>query len=321
MKSSPFMEQVRAELRTRRYSLPTEKNYMYWVRQFIYFHDKRHPDTMGNVELEQFLTYLAVDRKVSAATQNQALCGLIFMYRYVIEKDIEGLKYSFSKTPKRLPSVLCPSEVANILEHLNGKYWLLTALLYGCGFRIKEALALRVKDIDLHNQSIFIFRGKGSKDRYTILPAYLIPYIEKQIERAKQLHSNDLSKGHGLTSVPASLLRKYKSAMKDFSWQYLFPSSTRCIHPYDGYICRHHMHGTTYSKQLRKAVVKSDVIKRVSAHTFRHSFATNLLETGSDIRTVQELLGHADLKTTEIYTHVLGSRRAGTTSPIDRLLR
>lgn len=320
MKPSPFIEQVRSELRTRHYSLRTEKTYLYWIRHFILFNYKRHPETMGNPEIEQFLNYLAVHRRVSAATQNQALCALVFMYRHVIKRNIENLNYGFAKRPKNIPTVLSPQEVAAILHQLDAKYWLMTALLYGCGFRIHEALSLRIKDIDLHNRSIFVFRGKGRKDRYTLLPDTLLSPLQEQIARSKDTHKMDLSEGYGFTSVEPSLKRKYGGSLMDFAWQYVFPSSTRCRHPYDGYICRHHLHGTAYAKQLRKAVKASGVNKRVTAHTFRHSFATNLLMNGSDIRTVQELLGHSDLRTTEIYTHVINQRHAGTRSPIDNML-
>jgi len=319
-KPSPFIERIRTELRTRHYSLKTEKTYLYWARHFIYFHQKRHPETLGNVEIEEFLNYLATRHKVGAATQNQALCALIFMYRYVIKREIKDLSYNFAKRPKNMPTVLSGQEVAAILANLTGKYWLVAAMLYGCGFRIHEALALRVKDINLHQQSIFIFRGKGGKDRYTLLPKSLTQSLETQIQVVEHLHQQDLAEGYGMTSVPPALKRKYSNSLMDLSWQYLFPSTTRCRHPYDGYICRHHLHSTAFSKKLREAVRKSDVRKRVTAHTFRHSFATNLLQTGSDIRTVQELLGHSDIRTTEIYTHVIGNRRAGTASPVDALV-
>lgn len=321
MRRSPFLESIRAELRTRHYSYQTEKTYLFWCRQFIRFHGKRHPAEMGNQELERFLNYLAVGRKVSPATQNQALCALVFMYRYVIKRDIEGLDYQYSKTPRNLPTVLSPEEVAKVMKELEGVHWLITALLYGCGFRINEALRLRVKDIDFYSKSIFIFRGKGSKDRYTVLPNQLVEPLRQQIEKVNRLHQKDVADGYGYTSVPPALMKKYSHALKNFSWQYLLPSTTRCVHPYDGYVCRHHMHGTAYSKQLRKAVKASGIHKRVTAHTFRHSFATSLLQQGTDIRTVQELLGHTDLKTTEIYTHVIGNRRAGTISPVDFLVK
>jgi len=320
-KPSPFVEQIRTELRTRHYSLRTEKTYLYWTRSFIHFHQKRHPESLANADIERFLNYLATHRQVSAATQNQALCALIFMYRYVIKRDIQGLNYGFAKRPRNIPTVLAPQEVAAILANLTGKYWLITAMLYGCGFRIHEALALRIKDIDLLQHSIFIFRGKGRKDRYTLLPKSLVNDLQQQIARVKHIHQQDIIEGYGMTSVPPALKRRYSSVLMDLFWQYLFPSSTRCKHPYDGYICRHHLHGTAYAKQLRKAVRTSSITKRVTAHTFRHSFATNLLQAGSDIRTVQELLGHADIRTTEIYTHVVGNRRAGTASPVDTLMQ
>lgn len=320
MKKSAFLECVRTELRTRHYSLRTEKTYLYWIRAFILFNDKRHPENMGNAEIERFLNHLAINRHVSSATQNQALCAIIFVYKYVVKRDISELNYNFAKRPKSLPTVLSPNEVANILEHLRGQYWLICALLYGCGLRIQEALSLRVKDIDIKQQSIFIFRGKGSKDRYTLLPLSLVSNLNQQIKRVQLVHENDLSEGFGMTSVPPALRRKYQSTLKDFAWQFLFPSTTRCVNPYDGSTCRHHLHASSFAKHLRRAVVNAELAKRVTAHTFRHSFATRLLSTGSDIRTVQELLGHTDIRTTEIYTHVIGKRRAGTDSPLDTLL-
>ncbi|KLV03475.1 integrase [Photobacterium aquae] len=317
MTGSPFMQQVRTELRTRQYSIRTEKNYMYWVRYFIRFNDKRHPADMGNREIERFLNHLAINRDVSAATQNQALCALIFLYRFVIRRDIQGLKYSNTRKPKRIPIVLNNEEVSAIFQHLDGKYWLIAALLYGCGLRIQEALTLRIKDIDFTSKSILIFNGKGSKDQYTLLPEKLIAPLQSQIILVRQNHQKDLDDGAGKASLPPALLRKYKGALKLYGWQFLFPSSHRCVHPYDGYICRHHLHATAFSRKLREAVIASDIPKRVTAHTFRHSFATKLLENGTDIRTVQELLGHSDLRTTEIYPHVIGNRRAGTKSPVD----
>ena len=319
MAKSPFLESVRKEVRTKQYSLQTEKSYLYWVRQYILFNDKKHPETMGNLEIERFLNNLAVNRKVSPATQNQALCAIIFLYRYVINRDIENLKYTFTKTPTRLPTVLDQPEVGSLFAHLQGKYLLIASILYGSGLRINEALALRVKDIDFTNQAIFVFRGKGRKDRYTLLPETIVPNLRKQIEETRIVHQNDLSEGYGLTSVPPSLHRKYRNTLKDFAWQYIFYSTNRCVHPYDNYVCRHHIHHSTFTRHLRKTVLKSKITKRVTAHTFRHSFATELLKSGADIRTVQELLGHTDIRTTEVYTHVVGNRRAGTKSPVDVL--
>lgn len=317
---SPFIEAVRTELRTKRYSLQTEKSYLTWIRSFIRFHDRKHPKDLSNCEIEQFLNHLAVNRQVSAATQNQALCALIFMYKHVIKREIVGLSYSLTKKPRRMPTVLDSQEVATIIALMKGKYKLVTALLYGSGLRINEALRLRIKDINFANKTIFVFRGKGGKDRYTLLPEKLIEPIKQQIEVSKHVHKRDLEGGFGLTSLPPSLIRKYGNAAKDAAWQYLFTSSTRCEHPHDGYVCRHHIHQTAYRKNLRTAVVKSGINKRITAHTFRHSFATQLLLGGADIRTVQDLLGHSDVRTTEIYTHVIGTKFNGTASPLDRLI-
>jgi len=272
---------------------------------------------MGNHEIERYLNHLAVNRQVSAATQNQALCAIIFLYRYIIIRDISNLRYSFTKREKAMPTVLTHEEARSIISNLTGKYCLIAGLLYGCGLRINEALKLRIKDINLSNNTLFIFRGKGRKDRYTLLPHSLKPAIESHILKVKQTHERDISDGFGLTSLPPALIRKYGCSAKDLSWQYLFISSTRCVHPYDGYVCRHHIHESTFRKKLRQAVIKCNITKRVTAHTFRHSFATQLLQNGTDIRTVQELLGHTDLKTTEIYTHVIGSRFSFTKSPMD----
>ena len=279
MNKSPFLELVRAELRTRRYSLQTEKVYLYWIKGFIIFNDKKHPNDMGNHEIERFLNNLAVNRQVSAATQNQALCAIIFLYRYIINRDISNLRYSFTKREKTMPTVLTHEEATTVIGHLNATHWLIASLLYGCGLRINEAQQFRVKDINLADSTLFIFRGKGRKDRYTLLPQSLKPAIESQIMKVRQLHDKDLREGFGLSSLPPSLLKKYSRAAKDITWQYLLPSTTRCVHPYDGYVCRHHIHGSAFRKQLRQAVLKSDITKTVKAHTFRHSFATQLLKT------------------------------------------
>ncbi|GGP67607.1 integron integrase [Shewanella saliphila] len=318
MSTSPFLESIRTELRTRRYSIKTEKVYLYWIKQFILFNDKKHPQDMGNIEIERFLNHLAVNRQVSAATQNQALCAIIYVYKHIIRREISDLRYSFTKREQSIPTVLTHEEAKVIISHLSGQYWLIASLLYGGGLRINEALKLRVKDVNIQNNTLFIFRGKGKKDRYTLLPKSLNFALTHQIDAVKTRHQQDLNEGFGLTSLPPALLRKYGNAAKDLSWQYVFPSSTRCTHPYDGYMCRHHIHETTFRKQLRKAVLASQIPKQVKAHTFRHTFATQLLLNGTDIRTVQELLGHTDLKTTELYTHVIGSRFGYTTSPMDR---
>jgi integron integrase len=227
--------------------------------------------------------------------------------------------FQFAKKPKHLPTVLSPDQCALILSELPGIHQLIGSLLYGSGLRMNEALRIRVKDIDFYNQSIFVFQGKGRKDRVTLLPKKLESRLKNQIEQVKMIHDADLTHGYGMTSLPAALVTKYKNSVKTLAWQYVFPSKTICKHPYDDYFCRHHLHHSSFSRALTKATRASGVMKKVSAHTFRHSFATHLLENGTDIRTVQELLGHEDLKTTQIYTHVIGNKNAGTQSPVDML--
>lgn len=316
--ASEYLKRVRNELRTRQYSLQTEKVYIYWIKAFIIFNDKRHPSDMGNAEIERFLNHLAVNREVSPATQSQALCAIIFLYRHVEQRNIENLKYGFTKPVKNVPTVLTHQEALSVLNQLDRHYYLIAAILYGSGLRINEALSLRVKDINFSDKTVFVFRGKGNKDRYSILPTNLLDLLRQQIEKVRNTHRNDIASGFGETALPSALYRKYSSVAKDFAWQFIFPSTTRCIHPRAGYVCRYHLHESAFRKQLRKAVLSSGIDKRVKAHTFRHSFATELLRSGVDIRTVQELLGHADLKTTEIYTHVIGNRFSHTTSPFDR---
>lgn len=314
-----LLEKVRQEVRTRHYSLKTEKTYLYWIKYFILFNDKRHPEDMGNTQIERFLTHLAVNRQVSPATQNIALCAIMFLYNKVLNQEIKGLQYTFTKKEQRLPTVLSADEAVAVIRNMTGVHGLIARLLYGSGLRINEALKLRIKDIDFANRSLFVFRGKGKKDRYTLLPTSLHSELKKQIAFSSEIHKKDIEEGFGLTSLPSSLIRKYRRAAADRSWQYLFPSVVRCQHPVDGYMCRHHIHETAFRKQLRKAVILADIGKRVTAHTFRHSFATELLRNGTDIRTVQELLGHVDLRTTEIYTHVIGQRFAFATSPLDTM--
>ncbi|MBW8192576.1 integron integrase [Neiella marina] len=317
MSKSPFIESIRNTIRTKRYSLRTEKAYLYWIRQFIIFHGKRHPKDMAEFEVEQFLTHLAVTKKVSPLTQNQALCALIFMFRHEVSKELHNMQFQFAKTPKRIPQVLTHHESLSVIHQLSGIHQLVAGLMYGGGLRVSEALRLRIKDFDLERNTVFVFRSKGQKDRMTLLPENLKEDIAIQIERVKDIHEQDLVDGFGMTSLPASLIKKYGQAAKQLYWQYLFPSTTRCEHPYDGYTCRHHIHQTSFRKALKKAVERANIPKRVTSHTFRHSFATRMLETGHDIRVVQELLGHDDVKTTQIYTHVLGKNKFGAISPMD----
>lgn len=317
MSKSPFIESIRLILRTKRYSLKTEKAYLHWIRRFIYFNGKRHPKDMGELEVEQFLTHLAITLKVSPSTQNQALCAVIFMYRHVLEMDLTNMAFTFAKTPVRVPEVLSHSDAIAVINNLRGVHHTIGTLMYGGGFRISEVLRLRIKDFDFDRNTSFIFRSKGQKDRVTIFPELAKTEINNQIQKVERIHQKDIDDGYGLSSLPPSLIRKYGKAATNLSWQYIFPSNTRCMHPYDGYICRHHLHQTGFRKALKKAVQGAGVLKRVTSHTFRHSFATLLLETGHDIRIVQELLGHDDVKTTQVYTHVLGKHKSGAISPMD----
>jgi integron integrase len=272
---------------------------------------------MGNLEVEHFLSYLANTRKVSASTQTQALCALVFMYKHVLNMEIRDLKFGYAKKAKRLPQVISHDEALHIISILDSKYKLIAYLLYGAGLRINEAMSLRIKDIDFANQTIFVFRGKGAKDRYTLLPSSISDSLRAQIAISKRLHLKDLSEGYGGTSFPPSLIKKYASAATDVSWFYIFPSSVRTLHYADGYVCRHHLDASTFRKKLREALIKSNIDKRVTCHTFRHSFATQVLANGADIRSLQELMGHSDIRTTQIYTHIIGERFAGTKSPVD----
>ena len=319
MPQSPFLEQIRNIMRTKHYSIQTEKTYLSWIKRFILFNKKRHPKDLGEQEVTDFLTYLAVKRHVTSSTQNLALCAIVFMYKHVLERELTLLPDTVrARATKRVPTVLSHEEALTIINHMSEKYQLAFSLLYGCGLRKAELLKLRVKDIDFDGKSVFIFRGKGGKDRVTMLPNNLVPALKKQIESVRAIHQRDTAEGGGETSLPSGLARKYPYAIKEFNSQYLFPSTTRCQHPVDGYYCRHHLHWTALTKALRVAVKKAGVTKHVTAHTFRHSFATQLLLSGADIRTVQELLGHNDLRTTQIYTHVIGQHSSGTKSPLDR---
>jgi integron integrase len=319
MSTSPFLESIRHILRTKHYSIQTEKAYLLWIKRFIIFNQKRHPKDMGEEEVSNYLTYLAVNREVTSSTQNLALCSIVFMYKHVFERELTLLPDTVrAKAPTRVPMVLSNKEATAIINQLKNPYHLMFSLLYGSGLRKAELLSLRIKDIDFDGNSIYVFRGKGAKDRMTLLPKMLIESLKNQINKVEELHHKDLAEGEGKTSFPSGLARKYPTAITQLKWQYLFPSTVRCQHPTGGYFCRHHLHWTSLTKALRSAVSKTNIRKHVTAHTFRHSFATQLLLNGADIRTVQELLGHNDLKTTQIYTHVTGQHSSGTLNPIDR---
>jgi integron integrase len=314
-----LLEQVRRRLRAKHYSLRTEQAYLYWIRRFIIANGKRHPRLMGAPEVEAFLSHLANEGKVSASTQNQALSAVLFLYRQVLGIELPWMEnVTRAKRPRRLPAVLSVAEVQDVLARMEGRPWLIASLLYGTGLRLMECLRLRVQDVDFRRNEILVRAGKGGKDRRTMLPRSLVEALQREIERARVLHQADLAVGCGVASLPHALARKYPSAPREFAWQYVFPSVQRSIDPRDGVERRHHFDDGVLSRALKSACRKAGIEKPVSAHTLRHSFATHLLEAGYDIRTIQELLGHKDVATTQIYTHVLNRGGGGVLSPLDR---
>jgi integron integrase len=313
---------MREALRVRHYSIRTETSYLDWAKRFILFHHKRHPETMGAPEITAFLTHLAVEKHVAASTQTQALSAILFLYREVLQIGVdEPLDIVRAKKPERLPVVLTKDEVHSIFRQLSGDYLLMARLLYGSGLRLMECLRLRVKDLDFGQRQILVRDGKGMKDRVTMLPDQLREPLQAHLSVVRQLHQSDLEKGYGAVYLPFALDRKYPNAHKEWPWQYVFPSDRLSTDPRSpGVIRRHHADESGLQKAVREAVRASGITKNATCHTFRHSFATHLLEAGYDIRTVQELLGHADVRTTMIYTHVLNRGGLGVQSPADRLL-
>lgn len=318
MEKPRLLDRVRSVIRIRHYSRRTEKAYIYWIRQFILFHNKRHPLEMGKAEVESYLSWLAEKRNVAAATQNQALNAILFLYRDVLDVDIGRLEgVTRAKKPKRLPVVLSRGEVKCILDSMEGTPRLVASLLYGAGLRLLDGLRLRVQDIDFAGNELLIRDGKGGKDRRTMLPQSLTPLLKSHLEHVRQQHANDLAQGYGSTLLPHALERKYPNANRDWRWQYVFPASSRWHDRERNVWQRHHLHESVIQKAVKAAAGKAGIVKRVGPHTFRHCFATHLLEDGYDIRTVQELLGHKDVKTTMIYTHVLNKGGRGVRSPLD----
>jgi len=311
---------MREAIRARHYSPRTEQAYLAWVRRFIYFHDKRHPAEMGEPEINAFLTHLAVTEKVSASTQTQALAALLFLYRHVLGREVGDLQDLVrARRDVTLPVVLTRVEVRDILAQLSGDKWLIVSVLYGCGLRLMECLQLRVKDIDFDRREVTVHQTKGRKDRVTMLPASLVAPLQKQLRAVKLTHDRDLDEGWGRVSLPTALDRKYPNASTDWCWQWVFPQAKRWKNTRTGEQGRHHVHQTLVQRAVKEAVSRAGIAKKAGCHTFRHSFATHLLESGYDIRTIQELLGHADVRTTMIYTHVLNRGGHGVRSPLDSL--
>ena len=319
MSGIKLVDQIRKAIRVKHYSYRTEQTYIYRIKKFILFNNKRHPNEMGEKEINRFLTYLAVNRKVAASTQNQALCAILFLYRHVLKKQIGWIdKLERAKTPKTIPVVLSGKEVESVLMQFQGVVWIVVSLLYDSGLRLMEALRLRVKDIDFDYNQITLRDAKGHKDRLSLLPMAVKEPLKKHLQRVKFLHQKDLDEGFGLVYLPYALQRKYPNANSEWIWQYVFPASTRYYDPDDKIHRRHHLHESVVQRAMKSAVHKAGIQKKASCHTLRHSFATHLLENGYDIRTVQELLGHSDVRTTMIYTHVLNKGRMGVQSPLDK---
>ncbi len=317
-KTSPFIDSIRRYMRVNGYSIRTEKSYIYWIKYFIRFSRYQHPSKLGKIEIVSFLEHLAADRHVTASTQRIALNAITFMYSKVLEQPVEGLKFRMASKPRRLPTVLTAKETMMVIEHMEGLHQLIVELMYGSGLRVSECLRLRVKDINFENNSVTVHDGKGGKDRVTILSDKLKDQLQEQIFSALEQQQEDNSTGVG-PSLPAALGKKLPSAYRSPAWMFVFPSISLCKHPLTGKVCRHHLHTSVIRKAIKRASDACGITKRVTSHTFRHSFATHLLEAGTDIRTVQELLGHSDVKTTQIYTHVIGQHYAGTISPLDKI--
>jgi len=316
-----LLDRVRHAIRTRHYSHRTEEAYIGWIRRFVLFHGQRDPEQMGAAEVSRFLSSLAVERDVAASTQNQALAAILFLYKDVLDRDpgwVEGVVRA--KRPQRLPVVLSQHEVQDLLSALHGVPWMVGTLLYGAGLRLMECLRLRVKDVDFDRGEIVVREGKGDKDRVTTLPASVAPRLRAHLERVRKQHAADLAAGFGRVWLPNALTRKYPNADREWGWQWVFPASTISTDPRTGEQRRHHLHESVPQRAIREARRRAGIARPVGPHTLRHCFATHLLESGYDIRTVQELLGHSDVRTTMIYTHVLNRGGLGVQSPADRLL-
>jgi integron integrase len=313
-----LLDQVREVCRFKHYSIRTEQAYVDWIKRYIYFHGKRHPKDLTATHIREFLTHLAVKDKVSASTQNQAFSGLLFLYQQVLRQEVGLIEaVERARTPQRVPVVFTPDEALAVLGQLSGTTRLMGELLYGSGLRLLECLRLRVKDLDYGYEQIVVRDGKGQKDRVTVFPQKVREPLQRHLTRVKTLHQDDLADGFGRVYLPFALERKYPNANREWAWQYVFPSAKRSVDPRTGVERRHHVGEVVLQRAVKDAIRKAGIRKSASCHTFRHSFATHLLEAGQDIRTVQELLGHKDVATTQIYTHVLNRPGLSVKSPLD----
>ncbi len=313
-----LLDNMRSEIRFRHYSIRTEKAYIDWVKRFIIYHNTKHPKDMGVSEIKIFLNWLAKEQNVAASTQNQALCAILFLYRFVIKREVEWVEgVKWAKKPKKLPVVFSKAEIQNIMPHLSDPHWTIANLMYGSGLRLNECISLRIQDIDFDFKQIIVRNAKGAKDRTTVLPDILENKLRHQIEHVQAVHKYDLEIGFGDVYLPYAIQKKYPSAAKSLIWQYLFPAKSHSFDPRSKKKRRHHIHIDSVQKNIRNAIIKSGVRKKGTSHSFRHSFATHLLEAGYDIRTIQELLGHEDVSTTMIYTHVMKKGAGAVQSPVD----
>lgn len=318
MSKSSLLSKIRTEIRRRNYSYRTEQAYTNWVVRYVKFHNFRHPAEMAEDEVEKYLNYLAEERTVAGSTQNQALCALLFMYEYVLKQPLGKMKnFKRAETPKKLPVVLTAEEAQQVLGMMEGTYKLMAELLYGAGLRVSECLRLRYLDLDFSYNQIQVRSGKGKKDRITIMPQTSKKKLKRQLQKVKLLHEKDSAQGFSKTLLPKALSKKYPNAASKLKWQYLFPSPKKAKDPRSGLVHRHHLSNSSIQRKVKKAVNASGIKKHATCHTFRHSFATHLLENGYDIRTVQELLGHKNVKTTMVYTHVIKNKGSVVQSPID----
>jgi integron integrase len=318
MPKSQLLNQLRDAIRRRHYSIRTEEAYISWIKKFVHFHNSTHPKNLKEKDISQFLTHLAVNNKVAASTQNQALSAILFLYKEVLQIEIKTLPNSVrAKRPVKLPVVFTSAEVGKVLWHLSGVQWLMASIMYGAGLRLMECVRLRVKDVDFGYIQITVRDGKGQKDRVTMIPQKLIQPLKQHIDKVKYLHNKDKEDGFGEVYMPFALARKYPNANRELKWQYVFPAKNRSKDPRSNKMYRHHIVESTIQKAVKQAIRNANIQKQGSCHTLRHSFATHLLENGYDIRTVQELLGHKDVRTTMIYTHVLNKGGLAVRSPLD----
>lgn len=316
----PLLAQVRETLRVQHYSYRTEQSYIQWITRYIIYHNKVHPSYLDESDVREYLSWLAVKRRVAVSTQNQARAAIMFLYREVLEDEcaLEG-DFVVSRKPKKIPTVFSPEEAKKVLTHLQGEKWIMASLLYGAGLRLMECVRLRVKDIDFQMHQIIVRDGKGAKDRVTVLPDVLTQRLRQQLKYVRAVHQKDRRNGLPGVPLPNALAEKYPNASTEFIWQFLFPSRQTSKDPVTGVTRRHHLSESTLQRAVREAIKDAGINKAASCHTFRHSFATHLLEDGYDIRTVQELLGHQDLRTTMIYTHIVQQGGRAVRSPLDRV--